>query len=110
MHVWRAGALPGTSSGKATWLIVGRDTAAPTGPVDYDVGGTLRYTVAGLGAGSVQEVALIPVRVTVYPVPQLHAHYFLERNVISDNPFTPEVCRDHGNEEPAFCTYWSFIC
>jgi len=84
-----AGRLEGATSGTSTWLLAGRDAAAPSGPVSYDVGGTLRYTVEGVGTGV--EVELASVRVTVQPQPQLQAHYFIQRDVISDNPFTTEV-------------------
>lgn len=84
-----AGRLEGGTSGTSTWLLAGRDAAAPSGPVSYDVGGTLRYTVEDVGTAV--EVELASVRVTVQPQPQLQAHYFIQRDVISDNPFTTEV-------------------
>lgn len=49
----------------------------------------MRYTVEDVGTAV--EVQLASVRVTVQPQPQLRAHYFIQRDVISDNPFTTEV-------------------
>ena len=71
--------------------MAGRETAAPTGPTDYNIGGVLRYTIGGLGSAPAVTVPLTAVRITVLPQPRLQALYFIQRYVQSDNPFTPQV-------------------
>lgn len=75
------------STGKVTWTIVPSNLAAPTGPVEYTIGGTLFYTINGDNF----TVPLYPDTVTVYPNPSLYFHYFWEREVYGDDPFTDEV-------------------
>ncbi len=74
-------------TGKAEWTLLPGDTAAPTEPAQYFVGGTLQYTVNGV----VVTIPLYPAEITVLPNPSLYLKYFLERDVYSDDPFTPEV-------------------
>lgn len=88
-----AGSLPGYTSGSATWLVAGREAAAPVGPTDYNVGGVLRYTIGGLSSAPAVTVPLTAVRITVLPQPRLQALYFIQRYVQSDNPFTAQVSR-----------------
>ncbi len=77
---------PGVT-GKAEWTLLPGDTAAPTEPARYTVGGTLHYTVGGVPV----TIPLFPADITVLPNPSLYLKYFLERDVYSDDPFTPEV-------------------
>ena len=78
--------LPSIESGAAEWLIVPYSEAAPTADLLYDIGGTLVYM---LGDEEIS-IPLLPTKVTVTPDPSLHVHYFWEKYVIGDNPFTSE--------------------
>ena len=78
--------LPSGMSGSAEWLIVPYSEAAPTSNRIYDVGGVLSYTLNG------EEIVipLLPTKITVIPDPSLLVHYFWEKYVIGDDPFTEE--------------------
>jgi len=75
------------SSGKASWLIVPTDEAAPAAPTAYGVGGTLSYTQGGRRV----IVPLEPVWITVMPDAALDLKYFHQRDVRSDDPWTDEI-------------------
>jgi hypothetical protein len=87
------GSLEGDSSlgqgdeATITWLIVPTQAAALTSPADYFVSGFFSYT----DGGSQVEVPLAPAIITVTPQPALDLDYFLQRDVISDDPFTDEI-------------------
>jgi len=70
--------------GTADWLIIPYSTAAPMTDTQYNIGGTLYYTVNGENL----TVPLFPDTVTVTPDPRLYVHYFLEKFVYGDDPFT----------------------
>jgi len=81
------GTLAGNSLGTARWIIIPTDDAAPSGPTEYRVGGSLVYHQGG------RQVA-IPFQadsVTVLPNPQLEIHYFHQRDVFADDPFTDVI-------------------
>ena len=61
--------------------------AAPESDRFYDVGGTLRYSLDGENI----TIPLLPTLITVTPDPSLLVHYFWERFVVGDDPFTDEV-------------------
>ena len=73
-------------SGAAEWLIVPLSEAAPTDNRNYDIGGAFSYQSNGENV----TVPLLPTRITVAPDPSLIIHYFWEKFVIGDNPFTAE--------------------
>ena len=79
--------LPSEMSGAAEWLIVPYSEAAPSSSRAYDVGGTLFYILDGENI----TIVLLPTKITVIPDPSLLVHYFWEKNVIGDDPFTDEV-------------------
>ncbi|XP_068209798.1 uncharacterized protein [Palaemon carinicauda] len=81
------GTLPADSIGASKWLIIPYPEAAPTKVEIYDIGGKLSYT----SNGNQVEIPFLPTPVTVHPDPSLVVHYFWEKNVISDDPFTDEV-------------------
>ena len=81
------GAVPADSTGSASFIMVPTSAAAPDGPTPYSVGGILSYTVAGLPVS----VPLARVPITVLPDPRLFVKYFHQRDVLSDDPFTPQV-------------------
>ena len=78
--------LSSSGSGAAEWLIVPYSEAAPTENQLYDVGGTFSYVVNGKEVS----VPLLPSSITVIPDLSLRVHYFWEKYVIGDNPFTDE--------------------
>ena len=86
-NVSGTGSLNASSSCSALWLIVPTQDAAPTVPVEYSVKGQLEYDLAGQHV----LIPLYPAKITVMPNPNLIVHYFLEREVYSDDPFTPEI-------------------
>ncbi|MGE4181891.1 MAG: CARDB domain-containing protein [Limisphaerales bacterium] len=81
------GILPGNSTGTAKWLIIPTVDAAPNEPTQYFVGGTLSYRLDGQDV----TVPLADVPITVLPSPRLCLKYFHERDVFSDDPFTPAL-------------------
>ena len=78
--------LPRSTSGRAEWLIAPYTEAAPREDVVYNIGGTLRYTLNNDNIS----IPLLPTRIVVAPDPILQVHYFWEKHVIGDNPFTEE--------------------
>jgi hypothetical protein len=81
------GGLSGGQTGRLRWLIRPHVDAAPLAPVEYVVRGLLRYKQ---GANSVS-VPLQSTPITVLPSPRLSLKYFHERDVFSDDPFTPDL-------------------
>ncbi|MBI2412058.1 MAG: hypothetical protein HYV24_02465 [Deltaproteobacteria bacterium] len=83
------GAVNAGNSAEVHWLIipsVGAGGDAASG-VNYWVGATLTYTIAGK-----QEIVSVnPDTISVTPMPQLALDYFMPRNVIADNPSTDKV-------------------
>ena len=80
--------LPSNGAGAIEWLLVAYDEAAPTNEnkAYYD-GGRLQCVLAGNNIS----VPLLPTRITITPNPSLVIHNFLEKEVISDDPFTEPV-------------------
>ncbi len=81
------GEIQGNATGKVSWLIIPRSTAAPTEATDYYVGGILTYTQDGQGV----QVPLQPAQITVLPDPRLGLNYFWQHEVYSDDPFTEAI-------------------
>ena len=82
-----SGSLLPDSIGGARWTLAPNETAAPDGPADYFIGGTLSYKDGGFDVS----VNLLPVHVTVQPDAKLVVDYFHQRDVYADDPFTDEV-------------------
>ena len=78
--------LPSEGLGSMEWLIIPYSEAAPKSDRTYDVGGILRYSVDNENI----TIRLLPAPITVTPDPSLSVHYFWERFVIGDDPFTDE--------------------
>jgi hypothetical protein len=74
-----------TSSGVLSWLIVPLDASALSGPVQYSVGGTLSYTVPGIGFTTIK---LLAQTITVNPDPRFDVRYYIPMFIQGDNPFT----------------------
>ncbi|MBM3881941.1 MAG: DUF11 domain-containing protein, partial [Verrucomicrobia bacterium] len=81
-----SGRLPANQSGSASWILVPTRDAAPTGPTAYGVGGLVLYQQDGVEV----TIPLYQAPITVYPDPALFVKYFHQRDVFSDDPFTPE--------------------
>ena len=79
--------LPSEPSGSIEWLIIPYSEAAPQSDQTYDIGGILRYFLDNENI----TINLLPAFITVTPDPSLLVHYFWERHVIGDDPFTDEV-------------------
>ena len=79
--------LPSEMSGSISTLIIPLSEAAPVTDRTYDVGGTLTYSLDGENI----TIPLLPTLITVTPDPSLRVHYFWERYVVGDDPFTDEV-------------------
>jgi len=81
------GAIASGAQGSAVWTLLPTRDAAPLANALYTVGGTITYTQDGVNL----TLPLFPAPITVKPDPLLQFHYFLQRNVYSDDPFTPEI-------------------
>lgn len=81
------GLLPAQSTGSSAWFLVPAASAAPTNRTRYFVSGALTYRQDGTRL----TVPLAPAVIDVLPTPKLVVDYFHERDVFSDDPFTPEV-------------------
>ncbi len=81
------GILAGGTTGSARWLLIPTPDAAPEGPVEYLIGGQLKYRQGGLNV----TVPLAPAALTVHPSPSLAVTYFHQRDVFADDPFTTAV-------------------
>lgn len=82
------GILDASTTGRATWILIPTLDASPTnGPALFLVSGTLSYRQGGTNIS----IPLASAPITVYPQPELLVRYFHERDVFSDDPFTPEI-------------------
>ncbi|PWU16996.1 MAG: hypothetical protein C5B50_12210 [Verrucomicrobia bacterium] len=81
------GTIVSGSSASMSWTIVPGLAAAPNAPLDYTVTGQLRYVQGGLEVN----LPLGPTVIHVLPSPALSIHYFHQRDVYADDPFTPLV-------------------
>ena len=73
--------------GAVEWLIIPHSEAAPESDQSYDVGGILRYSLED----EIITIPLLPTVITVRPDPSLLVHYFWEKFVVGDDPFTDEI-------------------
>ena len=80
--------LPDNSTGTISFTFIPNNTAAPSAPTLYDIGGTIGFTDP---SGAAVSVPVFPATITVYPQAQLDVNYFLQQAVIGDDPFTPQV-------------------
>src|SRR5262249_8596547 len=77
---------PGMSA-KIVWTLLPTHDAAPTAATLYRIGGHFSYVTNGVPVS----VPVLPETVTVKPDPSLVVQYFWQRDVFSDDPFTPEI-------------------
>jgi len=83
------GVIAAGGTGSATYTIVPSRDAAPVTATTYFVGGTLSYTDPDTGLWITHPLA--SAAITVNPDPRLTLDYFMQRDVIGDDPFTPDV-------------------
>lgn len=81
------GMMPAGRTATIRWLLIPAEDAAPSRMTEYSVGGQFGYNLGEI----VAKVPLEPVKIEVYPDAALDLTYFHQRNVFSDDPFTPEV-------------------
>jgi hypothetical protein len=81
-------AADGTSTaGVIQYTFIPTEMAAMNGVTSYNVGGSFSYTQDGQQL----TVPILPATIEVLPDPQLVLNYFLQRDVIGDDPFTPQI-------------------
>ena len=82
-----SGVIAAGQTGRLQYTFIPTHQAAPSAPTVYYFAGTLQYTVGG------QSVAapLLSSPVRVYPDARLVLKYFEQRDVYSDDPFTPQI-------------------
>ena len=81
--------LDAQQKGQATVLFIPTKYAAPTGPKKYSFGGTLSYIDPFTGLE--KSMSLLPVQLTVNPLPDLELTYLMQRDVYGDDPLTEDV-------------------
>ena len=81
--------LRGKESGTATILFIPTKYAAPTEPQEWSFGGSFSYTDPYTGLTVTRE--LNPVTLTVNPTPILDFTYFMQRDILGDDPLTEEI-------------------
>ena len=80
-----AATLPDNSSGSISFTFIPDDSAAANGPTQYMIGGTLAFTDP---SGGNITIPIFPSTITVDPQPELELNYFLQRDVIGQDPFS----------------------
>ncbi|MDR0505837.1 MAG: T9SS type A sorting domain-containing protein, partial [Dysgonamonadaceae bacterium] len=81
--------LDAQKTGVATVVFIPTKYAAPTEPVEYSFGGSLSYIDPFTGLEVIRD--LNPVTLTVKPSPNLDLTYFMQRDILGDDPLTPEI-------------------
>ncbi|HWE97612.1 MAG TPA: CARDB domain-containing protein [Tepidisphaeraceae bacterium] len=83
------GSIPVGGSGSVSYVFIPTEDAAPTAPSLYFIGGTFSYLDPDSGSEVVTPI--YPSAITVYPQAKLQLNYFLQKDVIGDDPSTPDV-------------------
>ncbi len=81
--------LEPSHNGEASILFIPTKYAAPTEPKEYSFGGTFSYVDPYTGLTVTR--TLNPVTLTVNPSPQLELTYFMQCDVLGDDPLTEEI-------------------
>ncbi|MCO6564407.1 MAG: T9SS type A sorting domain-containing protein [Apibacter sp.] len=84
-----SGMVGANSNGVGTIIYIPTKEAAPTVSKSYSFGGTLTYSDPE--TGEKVSAKLFPVTLQVNPSPDLVLHYFMQRDVIGDDPLTEKV-------------------
>ena len=82
-----SGSLASGATGAVEWLIIPYSEAAPDDDHVYNVGGYFSYLLDGENI----TVPFLPTPIIVRPDPSLLVHYFWERYVVGDDPFTNDI-------------------
>lgn len=83
------GTVNAKSSQSGTVIFIPTKDAAPTVPKSYSFGGTLSYLDPN--TGDRVTVQLYPVTLEVNPSPDLVMHYFMQRDILGDDPLTDKI-------------------
>ncbi len=83
------GTLAANTTGVVTILFIPEKGAAPETAKTYRFGGKLSYFDPFNSEATT--VNLLPVELEVHPSPDLHIHYFMQRDVFGDDPLTDEI-------------------
>ena len=83
------GELAPNATGTAVIRFLPTHDAAPMESRFYKFGGTLSYIDPF--SGEQVTVTLYPIQLEVRPSPRLDLHYFLQRDVLGDDPFTADI-------------------
>jgi hypothetical protein len=84
------GAIAAQQKGGVKFLFIPTVNAAPTQSKVYNFAGSVRYWDPY--ARAMVTMPLSPVPLTVNPSPNLMLHYFMERNILGDDPLTnPDI-------------------
>jgi len=83
------GSLGAEETGSATILFIPEKGAAPEVPVSYSFGGSFSYLDPF--TGTTVEKPLFPVTLDVNPSPDLFLHYFMQRDILGDDPLTEPI-------------------
>ena len=91
--------LQPNESGKAIMTLIPTKYAAPSTPMTYSIGGSFSYTDPYSGILVTREIA--PVNIVVNPSPDLDLTYFLQRDILGDDPLTDDVVEESVPAEMA---------
>lgn len=83
------GSLGPEQTGSATILFIPEKGAAPEVPESYSFGGSFSYLDPYTGVKV--ERPLFPVTLDVNPSPDLFLHYFMQRDILGDDPLTDPI-------------------
>ncbi len=83
------GSLGAEETGSATILFIPEKGAAPEVPESYSFGGSFSYLDPFTGV--TVEKPLFPVTLDVNPSPDLFLHYFMQRDILGDDPLTDPI-------------------
>ena len=83
------GSLDAQTEGVVQFMMIPTIAAAPDTTVIYSFGGS--FTFLDPFSGEEMTYQLYPVDLKVYPGPNLYVDYFVQRNIISDDPLTEDI-------------------
>ena len=83
------GTLPAMETGTAIILFIPEKGAAPTITQSYSFGGSISY-LDPFTKTTVTKT-LFPVTLEVHPSPDLYLHYFMQRDILGDDPLTENI-------------------
>ena len=83
------GSLNAQTEGVVQFMMIPTIAAAPEEPAIYSFGGS--FTFLDPFSGEEMTYQLYPVELTVNPSPNLYIDYFVQRNIISDDPLTEDT-------------------